>query len=71
MLIENDTEEIISDICWAFSYISDGGVTQIPLILNTNVLPRIVQLLEHNNMQISVSCLRSIGNILTGSDSET
>ena len=42
VLIENDAEEIIGDICWAFSYISDGGQTQFPLILQTNVLPRIV-----------------------------
>ena len=42
VLIENDSEEIIGDICWALSYISDGGQTQIPLILSTNVLPRIV-----------------------------
>jgi len=27
VLIENDSEEIIGDICWAFTYISDGGAT--------------------------------------------
>jgi importin subunit alpha-6/7 len=25
VLIENDYEEIIGDVCWALSYISDGG----------------------------------------------
>jgi len=58
-------------VCWALSYISDGGVEQIPTILQTNVLGRIVELLEHKEMAISVSCLRTIGNILTGSDDET
>ena len=71
VLKENDSEEIIGDVCWALSYISDGGVEQIPTILQTNVLPRIVELLEHKEMAISVSCLRTIGNILTGSDAET
>lgn len=71
VLIENDSEEIIGDICWAFSYISDGGAAQIPVILQTNVLPRIVQLLEHQTMAICVSCLRTIGNVLTGNDMET
>jgi hypothetical protein len=42
VLIENDLEEIIGDVCWALSYISDGGAEQIPAILETNVLPRIV-----------------------------
>jgi len=53
------------------SYISDGGKSCIPLLLNSGVLPRIVQLLEHEQLAISVSCLRTIGNILTGDDSET
>jgi hypothetical protein len=42
VLITNDSEEIIGDVCWSFSYISDGGVTLIPYILSTNVLPRLV-----------------------------
>ena len=71
VLIENDLEEIIGDVCWALSYISDGGAEQIPYILETNVLNRIVELLEHKEMSISVSCLRTIGNILTGTDDET
>jgi hypothetical protein len=25
VLIENDSEEIIGDVCWALSYISDAG----------------------------------------------
>lgn len=42
VLIENESEEIIGDVCWALSYVSDGGAAQIPTILSTNVLPRIV-----------------------------
>jgi hypothetical protein len=25
VVIENDLDEIIGDVCWALSYISDGG----------------------------------------------
>lgn len=71
VLIENDQEEILTDICWALSYISDGGVDRIPFIIETNVLPRLIQLLEHPHIAISVACLRTIGNILTGDDAET
>ena len=71
VLIENDQEEILTDICWALSYISDGGHNRIPTIIETNVLPRLIQLLEHNHIAISVACLRTIGNILTGDDNQT
>lgn len=53
------------------SYLSDGGEERIPIILGTGVLPRLVQLLMHPNIAIAVPCLRTIGNIVTGDDSET
>ncbi len=71
VLITHDAEEIITDICWAFSYISDGGKEHIPFILNTNVTPRLVQLLEHNALAICVASKSTVGNILTGDDSVT
>lgn len=71
VLIENDMEEILTDICWAMSYISDGGKSHIPFLIQTNVLPRLVGLLDHPHLAISVACLRTLGNILTGDDNET
>ena len=71
VLIENDVEDILIDVCWAMSYLSDGGEERIPHILSTGVLPRLVQLLQHPNIAISVPCLRSIGNIVTGNDQQT
>lgn len=70
-MIESDYPEILTDICWAFSYITDGEPSRIRFILNTNVLPRIIKLLEHQYIAIQVACLRTIGNLLTGSDEET
>ncbi len=69
--MQNSSEDIIGDICWAMSYISDNGKKAIPLIIECGVLPRIVQLLEHPTLAIAVSCLRTIGNVLTGDDHET
>lgn len=71
VLIENDVEDILIDVCWAMSYLSDGGEDRIPSILETGVLPRLVELLQHPNIAISVPCLRTIGNIVTGSDEQT
>lgn len=42
VLIENDIDDILIDVCWAMSYLSDGGEERIPLIVGTGVLPRLV-----------------------------
>ena len=42
VLVENDNEDILIDVCWAMSYLSDGGEDRIPSILHSNVLPRII-----------------------------
>jgi len=42
VLIENDVEDILTDVCWAMSYLSDGGEERIPCILLSGVLPRLV-----------------------------
>jgi hypothetical protein len=55
-------------VSWAFSYLSDGGDERLPFILETGVLPRLVQLLMHKNVAIAVPALRCIGNIVTGDD---
>ncbi len=68
VLVENDVEDILIDVCWAFSYLSDGGEERIQHIISTGVVPRLVQLLYHTNVAISVPSLRCIGNIVTGDD---
>lgn len=71
VLMENDVDDILIDVCWAMSYLSDGGEERIPAIIETGVLKRLVQLLQHSNIAISVPCLRTIGNIVTGNDEQT
>lgn len=65
---DNSNEDILTDVCWALSYISDGGEERIPYIIETNILPRLVELLDHHNVAIAIPCLRTIGNIVTGDD---
>lgn len=71
VLVLTSQEEILQDICWALSYLSDGGRTNLQTMLQTNLLPRLVQLVEHQSLPIAVASLRTIGNILTGEDWET
>lgn len=42
VLIENDRTEIISDICWAFSYITDEGKEGFQTIIDSGVAGRLV-----------------------------
>lgn len=42
VLVENDNDDILIDVCWAMSYLSDGGDERIPVILQSGVLPRII-----------------------------
>ena len=42
VLIENDVEDILIDVCWAMSYLSDGGEDRIPIIMQTGVIHRLV-----------------------------
>ena len=70
ILNDTDNTEILNDICWTLSYITDeGGDERIYEFLNNNMMvPRLVTLLRHNDMIISVPSLRTLGNILTARD---
>lgn len=71
VLIENDKEDIITDICWALSYLSDGAKERVNDLLNQPLLTKIIRLLDHDQVAIAIPCLRTIGNIVTGDDNQT
>jgi len=73
-LVHQDDAEILSDACWAFSYITDGTNEKIQWVIETGVVPRFVQLLhlsEGENAALITPCLRTLGNIVTGNDEQT
>ena len=71
VLVENEKEDIITDICWALSYLSDGAKERVNDLLNPALLVKIIQLLTHEQVAIAIPCLRTIGNIVTGDDDQT
>uniref|UniRef100_A0A0E0JI38 Importin subunit alpha n=1 Tax=Oryza punctata TaxID=4537 RepID=A0A0E0JI38_ORYPU len=70
-LILSQDEEILTDSCWALSYLSDGSNDKIQAVIETGVCPRLVELLSHPSPAVLVPALRTVGNIVTGDDAQT
>nr|UXY88325.1 importin alpha [Cryptomonas curvata] len=70
-LIFSEDNEILGDVCWALSYISDNSNKQIQSIIEAGIVQRIVELLMHKDIHVQTPALRTIGNIVTGDDIQT
>ena len=71
-LIHDGDEEVLTDACWALSYLSDGDNHKIDHVVNTaGVVRRLVELLMHPSASVLVPALRTVGNIVTGNDLQT
>lgn len=44
-LILSTDEEVLTDACWALSYLSDGTNDKIQAVIEAGVCPRLVELL--------------------------
>ncbi|CAL5378544.1 unnamed protein product [Camellia sinensis] len=70
-LIHLNDEEVLTDACWALSYLSDGPNDKIQAVLEAGVCPRLVELLLHPSPTVLIPALRTVGNIVTGDDAQT
>ena len=70
-LIFSPDEEVLTDACWALSYLSDGPNDKIQAVIEAGVCRRLVELLLHPSPAVQTPALRTVGNIVTGDDLQT
>ncbi|OWM72439.1 importin subunit alpha-1-like [Punica granatum] len=70
-LVRSNDEEVLTDACWAFSYLSDGTNDKIQAVIESGVCPRLIELLCHPSPSVLIPALRTVGNIVTGDDYQT
>merc|ERR1712000_402033 len=67
-LAHSTDEEVLTDACWALSYLSDGSSERLNAVAEAGVVGRMTELLRHANASIQTPALRTVGNLATGSD---
>ncbi|ESL07179.1 importin alpha [Trypanosoma rangeli SC58] len=70
-LIHHTEKEVVVDAGWAISYISDGPKERVQAVIDSGVVPRVVEFLSSSCTPLQTSGIRTVGNIASGDDTQT
>ncbi|XP_074349142.1 importin subunit alpha-1a-like [Apium graveolens] len=70
-LLNSNDEEVLTNACWAFSYLSDGTNDKIQAVIDSGLCGSLVELLYHPSPAVFRPVLLTVGNITTGDDTQT
>ncbi len=70
-LLDSVDKMVLSDACWALSYVTDDTATKIQAVVDAGCVPKLVRLLTLEDLSIITPALRTVGNIVTGDDRQT
>ena len=67
-LVFSADDEVLTDSCWALSYLSEGSPERIQSLIDAGVIRRLVEMLMHPRVGVVFPALRTIGNVTSGDD---
>ena len=70
-LIHSPDSEVVTDACWALSYLSDGDDENICAVQTSGVLGRLLQLMADDDSKALAPALRVVGNCVSGGEART
>jgi len=69
--MKNCDNKILRNACWGLCYIVNGHKEGGAYLVKYNLLPRLLQLMVHEKVYISLASTRLIGDITNGTDENT